>query len=436
MSSDRDPMVRRGKAIVESNKHAPRGEDCAANGCDPDCDPLDILKTAGMLSAAELDRKVFPPMQWHVPGLIPEGFGLLVAPPKAGKSWMVADMGLACAIGGATLGCIQVAGRPVLYLALEDGERRLQDRHRLLLGRDADKPENMKIIVTATPMTAPVFIAAFLDIYGSQAPLIIVDTLVKIRPQRKSGEDPYQFDYMFAARLKAPLDEYPGAGLLAVHHARKATAEDFVAEGSGTYGLAGAADYVIVLRHPRLSVQGSLLVTGRDVPEGEYAVISDQGHGWRLDGKTLTEAAAKAETKAQQGRIGDRSMELLAYVRSRGEKGSSPTDAAKATGIEYAKVKVYLGRLVAAEKLVRSSRGLYIDPVTSVTSVTSNPSAKKKGNTRNRGNNPLLLVVEGQSDRRSDFVPPTGPDRCPECGYHIPTQGHCDDCPANNEEGQ
>jgi hypothetical protein len=33
------------------------------------------------------------------------------------------------------------------------------------------------------------------------------------------------------------------------------------------------------------------------------------------------------------------------------------------------------------------------------------------------------------------FTPPAGPDRCPECGWHMPTQGHRDDCSAN-EQGQ
>jgi len=29
------------------------------------------------------------------------------------------------------------------------------------------------------------------------------------------------------------------------------------------------------------------------------------------------------------------------------------------------------------------------------------------------------------------FTPPTGPGRCDDCGWHIPRQGHRDDCPAN-----
>ena len=36
----------------------------------------------------------------------------------------------------------------------------------------------------------------------------------------------------------------------------------------------------------------------------------------------------------------------------------------------------------------------------------------------------------------SGFTPPTGPGRCPECGYHVRTQGHRDTCTANNQERQ
>jgi hypothetical protein len=111
-------------------------------------------------SAAELDPKAFPALQWHVPGLLPEGFGLLVAPPKAGKSWMVAGVGLACALGGRAFGRIDVDARPVLYLAPGDGERRLQDRHRTLMGEGFEMPEAMKLSCTATPLTAPGIIAA------------------------------------------------------------------------------------------------------------------------------------------------------------------------------------------------------------------------------------------------------------------------------------
>ncbi|MDT5050513.1 MAG: hypothetical protein QOG75_6425, partial [Mycobacterium sp.] len=88
---------------------------------------------AEMFNGAWLDTQEFPPLEYAVPGIIPEGFGLLVSPPKAGKSWLVCGIGLACAAGGLALGRISVDKRPVLYLALEDGQRRLQSRCRRIM---------------------------------------------------------------------------------------------------------------------------------------------------------------------------------------------------------------------------------------------------------------------------------------------------------------
>ena len=83
----------------------------------------------------QLDATVFPPLAWAVHGLIPEGFGLLTGAPKAGKSWAVLGIALAIATGTNALGKVSTGpARPVLYLALEDGERRLQGRARHLLG--------------------------------------------------------------------------------------------------------------------------------------------------------------------------------------------------------------------------------------------------------------------------------------------------------------
>ncbi len=78
-----------------------------------------------------LDAQVFPPMRWVVPGVIAEGLTILAGAPKLGKSWLALSLALAVASGTDALGCIDVGHpRPVLYLALEDGHRRLQFRSR------------------------------------------------------------------------------------------------------------------------------------------------------------------------------------------------------------------------------------------------------------------------------------------------------------------
>ena len=254
------------------------------------------------------------------------------------------------------------------------------------MGSGFQMPETMQLIVSATPLSAPTLIAAFLDCYGSDAPMVIVDTLVKVRPTRHAGDDPYQSCYQFASGLKEQLDRHPGAGLWAVHHSRKAVAEDFVDTVSGTNGIAGAADYVLVLKHRRFADHGSLLVTGRDVPEGEYGLLSDHGHGWRLDGDTLTAAATKAEARHEQGRLGDRSSDVLAFVTERGETGARPADVAAATGIDTGQVYTYLGRLTTAGLLAKRTRGLYVNPVCCVGSVRSDDPEALETNTSHTTN--------------------------------------------------
>src|SRR3981189_2467720 len=83
---------------------------------------------ASIFSAAALQTMIFPPLKFILPGLVPEGATLLVSRPKLGKSWLVLDIAIATAAGRFTLGELRPIAGPVLYLALEDGRRRLQRR--------------------------------------------------------------------------------------------------------------------------------------------------------------------------------------------------------------------------------------------------------------------------------------------------------------------
>ena len=57
--------------------------------------------------------------------------------PKLGKSWLGLGLAIAVASGGYALGKVGVVQGDVLYLALEDNARRLQDRLRLVLNGDS-----------------------------------------------------------------------------------------------------------------------------------------------------------------------------------------------------------------------------------------------------------------------------------------------------------
>ena len=86
---------------------------------------------------------------------------------------------------------------------------------------------------------------------------------------------------------------------MAVHHTRKMAAEDFVDTVSGTAGITGSADYILVLYRKRKSREGIIAVTGRDIEENEYALRIDNGL-WSLDGMDIRDAAATVNTRREQ----------------------------------------------------------------------------------------------------------------------------------------
>jgi hypothetical protein len=322
---------------------------------------------AGLRDGAWLDAQQFPPLAYTVTGVIPEGSVLLVGPPKIGKSWFVLAVALAAAADGRVLG-VEVPKRPVLYLALEDGDRRLQDRCRKL--RDgAPIPAGFEYLTTIEPSRIDT-IASWLHRHPSgPPPLVVLDTLGKVMPPALLGESSYQRDYRIGTALKRLADEHPGMTLLVNHHDRKANAEDFVDSVSGTHGLAGAADTVIVLTRPRQQEGGRLKVTGRDVAEGEYAVRFVGGAAWTLDGHDLADAARRARTAQVTAGLGDRSREVVELVGRR-PQGITPTQVAAALGMTPKAAQVYLGRALAAGRVGRPKRGVYT-PVGSVGSVGS-----------------------------------------------------------------
>jgi hypothetical protein len=334
----------------------------------PDSSPL----LAGLRNGAWLDEQDFPPLAYSVPGIIPEGSVLLVGPPKVGKSWLVLSIALAAGAGGNALG-LDIPKRPVLYLALEDGDRRMQDRCRRLLRGDPI-PRAFEYLTRVEHGRLPDTVRAWLDLHGDPA-LVVLDTLGKIMPPALNGESAYQRDYRVGGQLKQLADDHPGTTVLTNHHDRKADADDFVDSVSGTHGLAGAADAIVVLTRPRLQEDGLVKVTGRDVPEGEYAVRFQDGHHWTLNGDGLADAAEAARSARATAGLGDRATDIVEAVAKLGQ--ASPSDVADLLGMEPVSVRVYLGRLADSGRLVRVKRGLYAPtpPVTSVTSVTTDGEA-------------------------------------------------------------
>jgi hypothetical protein len=226
-------------------------------------------------------------------------------------------------------------------------------------------PEGINVIVRAQSHEVIPMITEFLARHSEPA-LVILDTLGKVKPPRASYEDSYQADYRIGSRLKETIDTTPGSTLLVVHHTRKQESSDFVDAVSGTQGIAGSADFVLLLARKRHEDEAVLSVTGRDIAEDEYALRADGGL-WSLDGCTLAEAARAVGTRREQKQLGDRALDVLDLVSQRPE--TQAADVAEKLGIDQTQARVYLNRLADAGRIQKTGRGLY-KPVTSVTTVT------------------------------------------------------------------
>lgn len=224
--------------------------------------------------ASDLQHREFPAPRYAVEGIIPEGLTLLAGAPKVGKSFMLMHLAEAVAMGGRAFGKIPVEQGGVLYYALEDTERRLQDRMAGIAG-DEDWPWSLKFFTELRRVDD----GGLDDIRADVAQLgnvrlIMIDTLAMIRPLLKSNEGVYQADYM-AVRGLLQLSHDLGVSILVSHHDRKQGAEDALDTLSGTKGLAGGVDGAIILKRPRMERDGTMDLIGRDIEEQRIGVRFD-----------------------------------------------------------------------------------------------------------------------------------------------------------------
>lgn len=341
------------------------GRRARKNGGYPKGEAKKKVVTSEWISGTELMAAEFPPQKWAVPGIVAEGVTLLVGPPKVGKSWMALGLALAVASGGKALGEVECEPGGVALLALEDTGRRLQDRFRKLLGGDP-MPEGLNI-TTRVPRLGTGLTETLTKVVGDETRLVIVDVLKQIRPEKQSKSDSvYDRDYETVAALRDWSNDNV-IPVVVLHHTRKAAADDFVDEASGSSGLTGAADTIHILRRARVEDTATMLTTGRDVEEAERPLRFESATGrWMLqDGPAIDFTLNKTK------------LEVLKSVRSFRGKPVGPTAVAKAAGLDPDIVKARMHEMVDEGVLEKKGRGRYIEGSTSRTFSTSSPESTK-----------------------------------------------------------
>jgi hypothetical protein len=249
-------------------------------------------------SMADLQAKSFKEPVWIIPNVLPAGNLLLAARPKMRKTFLALQLAIAVCGGRKFLDWTCNQG-DVLFLGLEDNERRLKSRIKLLQTLELNPPDLSGFRywtggVDISPTTGRQYVSnpeeaarayaafprgqagvdaleKFLDMYP-KTKLIIIDTYAHFREQ-SNNRDVYQRDYdqmMPITKMCAKRE----VCCIVVHHEKKGLASqesgDFMEDVSGTTGITGAVDGVISIKGKRGMQEDNeervILLSGRDIP--------------------------------------------------------------------------------------------------------------------------------------------------------------------------
>ena len=226
-------------------------------------------------SCEEIMTTLYKPIQFAVDELIAQGLYILAGSPKVGKSWLALQLCLAVAKGEKPLERETQSGT-ALYLCLEDGYERIQKRLYELTDEPSDKLF-FSIMADSIGCGLEQEIEKFQSVHNDLR-LVVIDTLQMVRSETEST---YGNDYAELLPLKN-LAHQLGISIVLVHHLRKAADSDPFNMVSGSTGLNGCVDGLLVLMKAKRSAnQATLHCTGRDIEDKEL-LLTRQGARWEL----------------------------------------------------------------------------------------------------------------------------------------------------------
>jgi hypothetical protein len=250
----------------------------------------------------------FEPQVWAVDGLvIGSGLTWLGGRKKLGKSLWALQVAWTVAVGGVFLGKRCTQGK-VVYLALEDGGRRLQTR---LKRQEAPAGLPIMYITRYQPLDQGGLddLRALLE--DEQPALLIIDTLAAAKTRQiDENEAGAMADLANALRILA--QDHQCAVLVIVHHGKVSQGDPgFDIRGSSAQG--GAADVSIGLY--RTEDGYSLKAEGRDLEELELRIALDVPTlTWGLvgDARKLAKAGTEDELQDTLAKLGEADAGTLA----------------------------------------------------------------------------------------------------------------------------
>ena len=319
------------------------------------------------ISLNELYEQVYASRPPLIDGLLCSGTYLFVGAPKMGKSFLMAQLAYHVSLGR-TLWGYNVRQGTVLYLALEDEYRRLQERLFRMFG--VEGTDELHFATSVKQLGGG--LQEQLDRFVRDHPntkLIIIDTLQKVR---ENGGDRYSYanDYDIVGQLKNFADQR-GICLLLVHHTRKQQADDKFDMISGTNGLLGAADGAFMLqKEKRTGNAATLDVSGRDQQDQKLHLVrnpekliweleSVETELWKEPADPILEAVAKMMTDQSwtgtpSQLVGDLGFDIQPNTLSK-RLNVKASQLENEYGIHYESKRTHAGRRIILNRISKEA---------------------------------------------------------------------------------
>ena len=215
----------------------------------------------GRWTADALLRAQFAPISWVIPNLLPEGLTILAGRPKQGKSWLALQIAQAVTCGASTFGRSVEQGS-VLYLALEDSERRLQNR----MQQQGWSPSPHAVFYTTwEPLDAGGLEALRVEMDQETYRLVVIDTLSRALSGKRDQNAVGDMMVGLAPLQRLSLEKRIAILVIDHHTKRRGADPDPVDDILGSTGKGAVADGVMGLYRERGKPDAILRVVGRDI---------------------------------------------------------------------------------------------------------------------------------------------------------------------------
>jgi RecA-family ATPase len=242
--------------------------------------PSNKITKLTTIDYSTLMKQEYTPLKFSISDILPQGLFILASAPKIGKSWLILDMCHSIATG-ADLWGYNTTKSDVLYIALEDNHRRLQDRLRKIITNEPPiEPLNLHLAVSAKGIHDGLI--EQVDEFMKEHPntgFIAIDTLEHIRKGEIDRKDRglYSTDYADMQILRTITRKYDGITLMLIHHTRKMYDADPLFTVTGSTGLTGAVDGIWVLdKEKRAENKAVLSILNRDTKGYAFKLELDE----------------------------------------------------------------------------------------------------------------------------------------------------------------